>query len=110
MATPLRRASITSVDSRFLVLLQERQPDPEPVRLTTRLHVGSSRAPTAHWRVVAELLDGHRRLVCLGNTPTDARAAARRAARERDLPPHTVALRMQRWVGTSTAGRWEDER
>ena len=109
MGTLLRRASNTCVDDRFLKLLRERQPDPEPVRLITRMHLGSGRPRTANWRMVAELLDGRRRLVCMGVTPTDARAAARRAARTGDLPPHMVALRMQRWVGTPLAGHWIEE-
>lgn len=109
MGTLLRRASNTFVDDRFLELLKDRQPDPEPVRLITRLHVGSSRARTANWRMVAELLDGHRRLVCMGVSPAEARAAARQAARAGELPLHTVALRMQRWIGTPTSGRWNEE-
>lgn len=105
MATLLRSASPVVSQTYIPARLRDRQPDPEPVRLITRLHLPNCRPVTANWRVVAELMDGHRRLVCVGSTPRDARASARRAGAAGELPPHTIALRMQRWVG----GRWEEE-
>ena len=104
MATRLRSAASVS-QSRFIESLQDRRPDPEPVRLITRLHLSAGRPRTANWRIVAELMDGHRRLVCLGNMADDAR---RLAHRDRELPRHTIALQLQRWVGTTSFGRWED--
>lgn len=81
-----------------------RPEDPEPVRLVTRLHV-ASRATTARYRAVAELLDGRRRLVCVGPTAAAARAIARRSP---DMPADAVGVIVQRWIGTPDAGRWED--
>ena len=108
MATLLRSAVTSLSQSRILESLQDRRPDPEPVRLVTRMHLSSGPPRTANWRVMAELMDGHRRLVCLGNMAADARRLARQASRDRELPPLTISLQLQRWVGTAESGRWED--
>ena len=108
MATFLRWPATSVSQSHILESLQDRRPDPEPVRLVTRMHLSTGAPRTANWRIVAEMMDGHRLLVCLGNIASDARRLARHAQRDRELPPHTIALHLQRWVGTIDSGRWED--
>jgi len=116
MATLLRSAVTSLSQSRLIESpfdklragLQDPRPDPEPVRLVTRMHLSAGPPRTANWRVVAELMDGHRRLVCLGNMAADARRLARQAQRDRELPLHTIGLHLQRWVGTVESGGWED--
>jgi hypothetical protein len=108
MATLLHSAVTSLFQTHAPRNLQDRRPDPKPVRLVTRMHLSSGPPRTANWRVIAELMDGHRRLVCLGNTAADARRLARQVQRNHELPPHTIGLQLQRWVGTVDSGRWED--
>ena len=81
---------------------------PKTVRLVTRMHLPTVRRRAANYRAVAELMDGHRRLLCVGVSPRDVRDHARRLPRA-DLPPNTVAILVQRWSSSDgQVGRWED--
>ena len=78
--------------------------DRDAVRLRTTLHVPGVPRATRGYRVVAELADGRQALVCLGATRQEAVARARRLTVA--LHREAVAVSLQEWVGSTTAGRW----
>jgi hypothetical protein len=84
----------------------DRGGEPESVRLVSRMHLPAIPRRTANYRAIAELLDGHRRLLCVGVSPREVRQIAREMRGE--LPAHTLGIVVQRWIGTAEAGTWED--
>lgn len=98
---------------------RDARPDPEPVRLVTRVSrpprvgVGARPGP-ARFRVVAEMPDGRLHLLCLGVSRPDAVDAARcllaggHGGEGCAIPPEALGLRVQRWSGAEEAGRWVD--
>jgi hypothetical protein len=79
---------------------------PKSVRLVTRMHLPTIPRRSANYRALADLLDGNRRLLCVGVSPREVRQIARQM--RATLPANTVGIVVQRWVGTAEAGRWED--
>ncbi len=77
--------------------------DDAPARVVGRFHFPPMRG-IAPYRVVAELEDGRRRVVCVGMTPREARAHAR--ANRDAIPFATMALVVEKWEGTQKVGKW----
>ena len=75
------------------------------------------RLAPARYRLLAELPGRDRRLVCLGRSVGELFDAARALAGEPaaecgavgGLPAGADRLVVERWVGTATAGYWDDE-
>jgi hypothetical protein len=81
--------------------------DRETPRLFTRLHLPGS-SPVASFRLVAELVHGQEVPVYVGHSWEEVVSYLRTLG---DQPfVGTVALRVQRWVGCASRGRWEDVR
>jgi hypothetical protein len=86
-------------------LIPAARADTEPVRLRTRLHLGSARPATHGFRVIAELADGDTALVCLGATRGEVIAGAR--AKAAALAARVVGFLLQQWVGRLGSGHWQ---
>ena len=82
--------------------------DREPPRIVTRLHMPAPRIGVCRFRVVAELVDGRRALVCIGPTQAAALDRARGLARSHQLSADVVDLILQVWTGTVSCGAWQD--
>jgi hypothetical protein len=75
--------------------------DPKTVRFVTRLHLAASRQAPAGFCVVGVCAEGGETLLCLAHTRTEA------AERGRAHTGRFAAVRVQSWVGTVRAGRWQ---
>jgi hypothetical protein len=79
--------------------------DREPVRLRTSITFARTTSRIHGFRVVAERVEGPAALVCLGATRAEVLGVARALSAE--LPPDTVHLRLEEWLGGTCAGQWQ---
>lgn len=80
------------------------EPEVAPVRIVTRMHVGSTSPVARGFRVVARLKDGASALVVAADTRAEACEIARKRARE--LPVGTTRLVLEKWEGGDRFGQW----